>query len=129
VLPDGYLGAHIDGGVLLRPFDYDKKCQFTFLGTNALTQEQEQKYEAYARSQIGEPYDLTAIFGDALHRDWRSTNGWFCSDLMQMCSEQAKCPWLRPEALDRTTPRDIYITPVLQPCDPPPFLKGVAASA
>ena len=36
---------------------------------------------AAARSQIGKPYDLTAIFGMLARRDWQEADAWFCSEL------------------------------------------------
>lgn len=39
-------------------------------------------------SQLGKPYDLSAIAGLALHRDWQEQDSWFCSELVAWCLEQ-----------------------------------------
>lgn len=36
---------------------------------------------AAAASQIGKPYDYTALLGPGLHRDWQKDDAWFCSEL------------------------------------------------
>lgn len=68
VFKDGYLGAHYDSGVQLRPFDYDAKkwikqrfVTFTCDDTVA------QHFEVLLRNHINEPYDYGAIFGILLH--------------------------------------------------------------
>ncbi|SED51101.1 YiiX/YebB-like N1pC/P60 family cysteine hydrolase [Pseudomonas anguilliseptica] len=62
-----------------------------------------------ARSQIGKPYDWTAIAGLGLHRDWQEEDSWFCSELLAWAADQAGEPWFRPEALRRITPQHIWM--------------------
>lgn len=41
----------------------------------------------FARSQVGKPYDWTAILGFLLWRDWSKTRRWYCSELAaQACA-------------------------------------------
>ena len=54
--------------------------------------------------QIGKPYDVTAVFGLALHRDWREKSKWFCSEELAAAAEESKfltlnieVDWISPE--------------------------------
>lgn len=38
---------------------------------------------AFARSQIGKPYDLLGVLGIGLHRNWQEDDSWFCSELKE----------------------------------------------
>jgi uncharacterized protein YycO len=62
-----------------------------------------------AKSQIGKPYDLTALFGFLAHRDWQDTNKWFCSELVAWAFDAAGSPLFRPEALHRVTPQHLWM--------------------
>ncbi|EOE2603210.1 YiiX/YebB-like N1pC/P60 family cysteine hydrolase [Pseudomonas aeruginosa] len=62
-----------------------------------------------ARSQIGKPYDWTAVAGLGLHRDWQEGDSWFCSELVAWAADQAGEPWFRPEALRRITPQHLWM--------------------
>lgn len=64
-----------------------------------------------ARSQIGKPYDWTAIAGLGLRRDWQEDDAWFCSELVAWAADQAGEPWFRQEALRRVTPQHIWMLP------------------
>lgn len=64
---------------------------------------------AAARSQIGKPYDWTAVAGLGLHRDWQEDDSWFCSELVAWAADQAGEPWFRPEALRRITPQHLWM--------------------
>jgi uncharacterized protein YycO len=114
--PDGgLLGAQKDG-VKVRPWNYDPKSKFEYLQTKSMSALQESLYYAYLKSQLGKPYDTKWIFGYALHRDWRNPDSWGCSDLVMAAFEMSGYYILRPEALDRTSPRDIVISPLLMTC-------------
>ena len=63
---------------------------------------------AAAASQLGKPYDYTAIAGLWLHRDWQEDDAWFCSELVAWAFAEAGTPLFREHAW-RITPRDIYI--------------------
>ena len=62
-----------------------------------------------ARSQIGKPYDWTAVAGLGLHRDWQEDDSWFCSELVAWAADQAGESWFRPEALRRITPQHLWM--------------------
>jgi len=74
----------------------------------------EQPVLDYALSQIGKPYDWRAIVNFGFHRDWRSPDSWFCSELVAWACEAAGYPLLNPaEPHDRVTPRDLMLSPLL----------------
>ena len=105
------LGSRSIGGVKIRPCSkdhYSKVEQFTAPGM----------LEAYAwaNTQIGKPYDFSAIAGIALNRDWRNEDRFFCSELLALAFEKAGFPILstRPSAaIYRITPRDLLLSRIL----------------
>ena len=64
-----------------------------------------------ARSQIGKPYDTTAITGLALRRDWQEADSWFCSELVAWAAQAAGAPLFRAESLYRVTPQHLWMLP------------------
>jgi uncharacterized protein YycO len=38
---------------------------------------------AWARAQVGKPYDWTGVLGLALRREWDDAAAWFCSELVE----------------------------------------------
>jgi len=61
-------------------------------------------------SQIGKPYDWTAVFGYILRRNWNDDQAWFCSELISWGLKVTglrisnKVPW-------RVTPQDLLESP------------------
>lgn len=64
---------------------------------------------AAAASQVGKPYDYTALMGLALRRDWQEEDAWFCSELIAWAFEQAGEPLFRAECLRRVTPQHLWM--------------------
>lgn len=64
---------------------------------------------AAAASQIGKPYDYTAVIGLGLHREWRDDDSWFCSELVAWAFVQAGSPLFRSDSLHRVTPQDLWM--------------------
>lgn len=62
-----------------------------------------------AKSQLGKPYDLTALFGILSHRDWQQDDRWFCSELVAWSFSKSGSPLFRPEALPRITPQHLWM--------------------
>ena len=58
------------------------------------------------RSQIGKPYDWTALLGLSFHRDWQEDDSWFCSELVGWASQQTGQSIINKETW-RVTPQDI----------------------
>lgn len=115
VLPDGQLlGARLDGGVAIRPHDYEHFDQKLVVRLDT-AQAVRDNYYAWLGNQLGKPYDIKAILAfAALGRDWRDDEAWFCSELLAAGLEQ--CQFF-PHPLSVTpnllTPRDLLL--VLSP--------------
>lgn len=62
-----------------------------------------------ALSQIGKPYDLTALFGILSHRDWQEQDKWFCSELIAWAFDKGGFPLFRKEAMHRVTPQHLWM--------------------
>lgn len=69
---------------------------------------------AAARSQVGKPYDYTAIVGLWLHRVWKNADSWFCSELVAWSFAKAGLPLFRSDALQRVTPQHLWMLPPLE---------------
>jgi hypothetical protein len=66
VVPEGYLGAHDDGGIAIRPIGYDKPlmlngkpCEY-FIDLS-VDQAKDAAFDRYIRGKIGTPYDWQSI--------------------------------------------------------------------
>jgi hypothetical protein len=83
---------------------------------------------AFARSQIGRPFDASALspkvflsdpfVGSVESRDWRNTNKWFCAEYSVWCFEEGdywgtgvRCPIIK----NRITPADEYMVFMMDP--------------
>lgn len=64
---------------------------------------------AAAASQIGKPYDYTAILGIGLQRDWQEDDAWFCSELIAWAFDAAGQPLFRPDCMRRVTPQHLWM--------------------
>jgi uncharacterized protein YycO len=64
-----------------------------------------------ALGQVGKPYDVKALFGFLVHRDWQEEGHWFCSELVAWCAQQGGARWFRPEALRRVVPQHLWMVP------------------
>lgn len=110
VLTDGtLLGARIDGGVQIRPPDYES---FDLVERVCLdvAPAAEARYYDFLRRQIGKPYDKLAIVAFAAERNWRTPDAWFCSELAAAALEDSG--WFpKPVAasVSEITPRDLLI--------------------
>lgn len=62
-----------------------------------------------ALSQVGKPYDLTALIGWLSGRDWQETDSWFCSELVAWAFEQAGSPLFRDGTMSRVTPQNLWM--------------------
>ena len=43
---------------------------------------------AWARQQIGKPYDWSGAIGLAIHREWQEDDSWFCSEFVEAAAVQ-----------------------------------------
>ncbi len=112
VLEDGQLlGARPDGGVSLRQSRPQLRCERYAVDASC-------KVLRLAETQLNRPYDWPGVLGVGLHRDWAETDSWFCSELVAWAFYTAGEPLLRSYELNRITPRDLLLSPHLQPIPP-----------
>ena len=67
----------------------------------------------WAFTQLGKPYDFSAIAGIATDRNWHDEKRWFCSELVAVAFEKIGRPLLstRPSSVPwRVTPRDLLMS-------------------
>ena len=95
VLPDGsLLGARSDvcqgsmPGVQIRPPHYIDFDRVLLVSLDA-TEDQLSAWNNFLQAQLGKPYDMEAIVGFAVGRDWRAPDSWFCSELQAAALESA----------------------------------------
>lgn len=62
---------------------------------------------AWARAQIGAPYDWTGVLGIALRRRWADPDSWFCSELVE--AALAAAGRLRFRDVPRVTPQHSWM--------------------
>lgn len=107
VLPDGrLLGAVPGGGVSRRDWAPAVRAERYAADCHPLVLD-------IALDQLGKPYDWLGVLGVGLHHDWRSTGRWFCSELVAWAFAKAGKPLLIADQIDRITPRDLLLSPVL----------------
>lgn len=111
VVAEGYLGAHADGGVAIRPIGYDKATL-----TNELILDvggDDAAADAYARSKIGTPYDWGAIFDFVdfvLPVDLHEKGHLICSAFMTIASRKARAlPYRLAKLAHQTSPADLLL--------------------
>ena len=112
IMPEGtWLGAHLDGGVQARLADYDKitRTRELIIEIIAPNSNVEDKFNEFLRTQVGKPYDVKAVFGLGVGRNWRDANSWFCSELIAAALET--CGYLpRLSVMDNhISPRDLLL--------------------
>lgn len=113
-VPDGYLGARLIGGVQVRAFDYIRPRREEFREI-AVTENEVGRFMAFARAQIGKPYDWLAIVGFGLRGRWSvAPHRWFCSELVDASFAAAGVEILHANAAYRLSPRDIGLSPILR---------------
>jgi hypothetical protein len=68
------------------------------------------RFQDFLRSQLGKPYDKTAILAFVAARDWQEKDSWFCSELQ--AAALVACGWFAsPLATEfnHITPRDLLL--------------------
>lgn len=110
VLPDGrLLGARFDGGVAIRAPDYEvfaRKLQVRLQTADEVVT----AFHDALYSQIGKPYDKTAIVAFALDRNWQEDDSWMCSEYQAWGLQQANFFPHPLAAIDsQITPRDLLL--------------------
>jgi hypothetical protein len=116
VLPDGrLLGARSDvvmgipAGVQIRPAGYEEFTRTCVL-TLETDPEIEKAFYSFLFTQLGKPYDKTAIVAFAFHRDWQEEDSWFCSEMQAAALLASKfLPNPLSEVANVITPRDCLL--------------------
>lgn len=118
-LDDGrVLDATPEAGVSIRNAKDDASTRYFHIDSTWLGQIERERLLAFAMAQIGKPYDWLAIVGFGLRRDWHDDDAWFCSELVAGAFAYAGRPLLQADHLDRITPRDLLMSPLLEPAPP-----------
>lgn len=110
VLPNGrLLGALMLEGVVIHDAapDYLRRDRFELIGAPDTV------YDA-ALSQLGKPYDYTAIFGIGMHRDWDTDDAWHCCELGMWACYQAGYIPLNTMHLNRVLPDHWLMSPYVR---------------
>jgi hypothetical protein len=93
----GYLGAHYDGGVAIRPVGYDTAKLLHELFVDVPLPD-EAAAEAWARKKIGATYDWRAILDFLIPEDWHARGELICSAFCTGALENGNA-WSHPLAL------------------------------
>jgi uncharacterized protein YycO len=118
ILPDGtLLGSRIDGGVQIRPATYGHFIKTESFGINVRPDKAAAILD-WAHSQVGKPYDITAIIGYTIRRDWTKPDRWFCSELVAAAFLLHDWPIIRTSHLNRVSPQDLLFSPFFRPFAP-----------
>ncbi len=109
VVAEGYLGAHYDGGVAVRPVNYDNTALLHELFVNVpLTVPGDAAAEKYARGKIGSPYDWGAILDFVLPVNFHAENHCICSAFMTSTLQAGgEFPYALARAPHATSPLDL----------------------
>ena len=63
---------------------------------------------AWARDQVGTPYDWGGVLGIGFRRRWHDADAWFCSEFVAEAVRQGGRPLFRADAY-RITPQHLYL--------------------
>ena len=108
---DGTIIASLIGkGVVRFAGDYDTTSTSQIFVDVAMSDHQLDVWEKYLKSRLGRPYDMSAIYGIALHIDWRHPGGFICS-MLQTLALRVAGVFPRPlsETAHKITPRDLLL--------------------
>lgn len=123
--PDGPVIVGSPRGVAIRPQNYQS---FGIRRRMILKTPQADAILAFAKSQIGKPFDSGALspkvfladpfYGSVESRDWHNPNQWFCAELV-ICSFEEGGYWgpgvKVPIYKNRVTPADYYTLHMMDP--------------
>ena len=111
---EGTLGAHLSGGVRIRPLDYDRFSRVE-LASVECTPEQKAAVIESALGCVGDEYDVRNIAGILFHQDWAEKGHYICSVFVAEKLINSGVHILRvTDKLPSITPRDVYMSPLLE---------------
>lgn len=98
-------------GFQIRPANYGDSCGMInkTLVTLHVSDVEEYAFWSFLRSQLGKPYDLTAIAAFVADRDWHDPAAWFCSEVQAAALEAARV--INPLAVpvNKVTPVELLL--------------------
>lgn len=106
IIDDTYaIEAISNGGVVKTPIQdiISKSSNHKILEVNI--KNTETFYNAIT-SQLGKPYDTSAIFGFVFHRNWQDDSDWFCSELPAWATNQCGEPVFNNNEIYKVLPED-----------------------
>jgi len=110
ILPDGrYLSAELIGGVAIRTFKEEEFSKILIVELPT-THKIHDAFYAFCHSQVGKPYDWTAILAFAANREWRLNDAWFCSELISAALEVSQYfPYRIATGNKKITPHNLLL--------------------
>lgn len=109
---DTIIEATLKHGVVVKPLqDFMKKYKRKLICE--VEGVDEEKAWNFALDQCNKPYDVKAIFGFLLRRNWTDDNSWFCSELVAASLLKGGVSIVRKDA-SRVTPEDILNSPLVK---------------
>jgi uncharacterized protein YycO len=107
VMPNGQLlGARADGVRIRRP-----EGRYHFIRAEI---DAPDSVLDSALSQVGKPYDFTAIIGFLFRRNWQRQDAWYCAELVSWAFCESGVTLLTCSDHHRITPRDILLSPLVR---------------
>jgi hypothetical protein len=94
--------------VQIRPPNYEKVSRVERV-VISVPYYKERAYWDFMKVQIGKPYDKLAIVAFAVNRDWRSTDAWFCDELVAAGLEHAGFVHKLVPEINRLNVRDLNL--------------------
>lgn len=119
IWPEGQevIGAYIDMGIAFRPFEYGKdEWSRTLTVSVPCLPEEAQKALAFAKSQVGMPYDVAALLSMvqgalvAHMPDWDKSEAYICSAFVMTVLLHAGIVKSFPVDPRGATPRDVLVS-------------------
>lgn len=102
-------GTEYPAGVQIRPPGYHNFANIRRIDL-PFTPGATDIFYTFMESQIGKPYDKTAIWGFAAGRDWRTADSWFCSELIACGLETCGFfPFPLATPINKIDPDDLYL--------------------
>ena len=87
ILPEGYLGSRLNGGVQIRPFDYCTPVREAILSI-VLDPEDEARVLSWAKAQIGDSYGWRDVVDVAVNEEVLAPKGMDCSHFVAKALDQ-----------------------------------------
>lgn len=85
------------------------KKEYSTIESYEINHDINEKAYAFAKTQLGKPYDYLAIIAFLVDRDWQSRDKWFCSELVAYALKQSGVELFNPKTkINQISPEDLY---------------------